>query len=317
MALFVEGKLFKRTGEGSGGGGDQHNLGWYATQAALEEAHPTAEAGDWAIVGATDTVWIWDTDNSAWVDSDQKGQVTSVNGQTGVVVLSIPDAVQYSTMPTPASTNEGDIVQFTGTTDANYTNGYFYKCVSDGQNPATYSWTQVNVQPAPSGLPDQTGQSGKFLTTDGTDASWATINALQNTATGTDSLTVLGTVATFGKTVNIGSDSSGSARCTVIGYNAGGGAGGATDFIAIGCNAKVTATNAIQIGGNSHFPEMSTNSTYGTVKIYNGNGNFEIMSADGTIPTDRLASTTGLADGNYRLRLVMASGVPTLEWVAE
>lgn len=30
-----------------------------------------------------------------------------------------------------------------------------------------------------------------------------------------------------------------------------------------------------------------------------------------------LPSTTGLADGNYRLRLVMASGVPTLEWVAE
>lgn len=73
-----------------GGGGDQHNLGYYATQAALEEAHPTGEAGDWAIVGATDTVWIWDTDNSEWVDSDQKGQVTSVNGQTGAVVLSIP-----------------------------------------------------------------------------------------------------------------------------------------------------------------------------------------------------------------------------------
>ena len=64
-------------GEG-GGGGDQHNLGYYATQAALEEAHPTAEAGDWAIVGATDTVWIWDEDTSAWKDSDTKGQVISV-----------------------------------------------------------------------------------------------------------------------------------------------------------------------------------------------------------------------------------------------
>lgn len=88
MALFTEGKLFRKAGEGSGGGGggDQHNLGWYATQSALEEAHPTATAGDWAIVGSTDTIWIWDTDDSEWVDSDQKGQVTSVNGQTGVVV---------------------------------------------------------------------------------------------------------------------------------------------------------------------------------------------------------------------------------------
>lgn len=100
---------------GSGGGGDQHNLGYYATQAALEEAYPTAEAGDWAIVGTTDTVWIWDTDNSAWVDSDQKGQVTSVNNQTGAVTIGANDI-----------------------------------------------------------LPTQTGQSGKILTTDGTDASWAT-----------------------------------------------------------------------------------------------------------------------------------------------
>lgn len=72
------------------GGGDSHNKGYYATQAALEEAYPTAEAGDWAIVGSTDTVWVWDTDTSAWVDTDTKGQVTSVNGQTGAVVLTIP-----------------------------------------------------------------------------------------------------------------------------------------------------------------------------------------------------------------------------------
>lgn len=71
---------------GSGGGGDQHNLGYYATLEDLQTAYPTAEAGDWAIVGSTDTVWIWDTDNEEWVDSDQKGQVTSVNGQTGAVV---------------------------------------------------------------------------------------------------------------------------------------------------------------------------------------------------------------------------------------
>ena len=69
------------------GGGDQHNLGYYADLEALQEAHPTAEAGDWAILGSTDTVWIWDTDNSEWVDSDQKGQVTSVNNQTGDITI--------------------------------------------------------------------------------------------------------------------------------------------------------------------------------------------------------------------------------------
>ena len=181
------------------GGGDSHNKGYFATQAALEEAYPTGAAGDYAIVGSTDTVWIWDTDNSAWVDSDQKGQVTSVNNQTGAVTITADDIlptqtghsghvlgtdgfvagwvnvekIQRSTMPQASADELGNIYQFTGTTDANYTNGYFYKCVSDGQEPATYSWSQVSVQPAPSGLPDQTGQSGKFLTTDGTDASWS------------------------------------------------------------------------------------------------------------------------------------------------
>jgi hypothetical protein len=83
-----DGNLAIRTvGGSSGGGGDQHNLGWYATQSALETAHPTATAGDWAIVGSTDTVWVWDTDTSAWKDSDQKGQVTSVNNQTGDVTV--------------------------------------------------------------------------------------------------------------------------------------------------------------------------------------------------------------------------------------
>lgn len=76
---------------GNGGGGDTHNKGYFATQAALEEAYPTGEAGDYAIVGSTDTVWIWDTDNSEWVDSDTKGQVTSVNNQTGDVTLTASD----------------------------------------------------------------------------------------------------------------------------------------------------------------------------------------------------------------------------------
>lgn len=320
ITATTDGKLAVRVVGSGGGGGDSHNLGWYENPTALNTAHPTAEAGDWAIVGSTDTVWLWDTDTSAWVDSDQKGQVTSVNGQTGavtvqetlvnqtniksvdgnsllgagnlelstyltypngwttnsttaafcadiaadttatkgkaylgevtlsdlpasmangeivveimdgttaadkVIVLSLKsgnvspyawqyvywnngsnvsgwktwqeplvsgtniktingtsllgsgdittEAIQVSTMPTAAADELGKVYQFIGTTGT-YTHGYFYECVSDGQTPATYSWSQLNVQPTPSGLPSQTGNSGKFLTTDGTDASWS------------------------------------------------------------------------------------------------------------------------------------------------
>ena len=88
---------------------------------------------------------------------------------------------QQTVMPTAEAKYEGQIVQFVGTTDASYTNGYFYKCVSDGQNPATYSWENIGVQEVDA-LPSQTGQSGKFLTTDGTDASWgeATLVTFRN-----------------------------------------------------------------------------------------------------------------------------------------
>lgn len=90
------------------------------------------------------------------------------------VITDLTDEIQVETMPTASASNEGQIVQYIGATDSTYTNAYFYKCVSDGQSPATYSWTQVEVQPAGSSLPDQTGQSGKFLTTNGTNASWGT-----------------------------------------------------------------------------------------------------------------------------------------------
>ena len=51
---------------------------------------------------------------------------------------------QYDTMPS-ASGNAGKVVQYVGTTTANYTNGYFYKCVA-GQTAGTYEWQNIDVQ---------------------------------------------------------------------------------------------------------------------------------------------------------------------------
>ena len=53
--------------------------------------------------------------------------------------------IQYSTMPTADSTTVGKVVQFTGTTDSTYTNGYFYIGTEDN---STYSWEQLDVQPS-------------------------------------------------------------------------------------------------------------------------------------------------------------------------
>lgn len=46
-----------------------HDKGYFANPAALQEAVPTGIDGDYAIVGTTDTIWMWDSDTQAWVDS--------------------------------------------------------------------------------------------------------------------------------------------------------------------------------------------------------------------------------------------------------
>lgn len=46
-----------------------HDKGYFANPAALQDAVPTGVDGDYAIIGTTDTIWMWDSDTQAWVDS--------------------------------------------------------------------------------------------------------------------------------------------------------------------------------------------------------------------------------------------------------
>lgn len=46
--------------------------GYFADPDALLEAVPNGTAGDWAIVGSTDTVWVWDVEAEKWTDSGNK-----------------------------------------------------------------------------------------------------------------------------------------------------------------------------------------------------------------------------------------------------
>ena len=43
--------------------------GWYETPDALTAAVPVGENGWWAVVGTTDSIWVWDRDTNAWRDS--------------------------------------------------------------------------------------------------------------------------------------------------------------------------------------------------------------------------------------------------------
>lgn len=148
-------------------------------------------------------------------------------------------------------------------------------------------------------LPDQTGQSGKFLTTDGTDASWSD-KPLANTATGTNSVGVLGTASQDTSVVvgiNATTGVSGSAK-VAIGNTASATGNGAIaigqnttasglESIAIGQGAKATGAGAVQI-------KYGTNSTADTIQF----GSYTLVSADGTIPEARLADTTNAQQGD-------------------
>lgn len=50
--------------------------GWYATPEALKAAVPVGENGWWAVVGTTDTIWTWDGDTGAWVDTRKEVELS-------------------------------------------------------------------------------------------------------------------------------------------------------------------------------------------------------------------------------------------------
>ena len=56
------------------------------------------------------------------------------------------DIIQVTELPTASEDELNKIYQFTGETTADYTNGYFYKCISDGAVTPTYSWENIPVQ---------------------------------------------------------------------------------------------------------------------------------------------------------------------------
>lgn len=77
-------------------------------------------------------------------------------------------AIQVSSIPTAGASILGLAIQYMGTTDSTYTHGYFYECVSDGLDPATYSWERIDLQPAPdmSSKVDKTNSASKVYGTD-------------------------------------------------------------------------------------------------------------------------------------------------------
>ena len=74
--------------------------GWYATPEALKAAVPIGENGWWAVVGTTDTIWTWDSDTGAWVDTRKEVDLSDYPTQTQVKAL----LAEYAYSKTEADT---------------------------------------------------------------------------------------------------------------------------------------------------------------------------------------------------------------------
>lgn len=148
-------------------------------------------------------------------------------------------------------------------------------------------------------LPDQTGNAGKFLQTNGETTNWG--EALVNKNSGNaDSIVIKPQdVTNYGTSVVvIGSNAAARRQSVHIGYssydNLSGGRSVGIGYetttnnysVAIGASAKTTADYAIQLGYNA------TNSDANTFKVANQNGNFEMMDASGNVPLGRLTYVT-------------------------
>jgi hypothetical protein len=112
----------------------------------------------------------------------------------------------------------------------------------------------------------------------------------------------------YGVVLGVGASAQGN-RQVVIGYNA---STNKDSAIALGQNAHATAINAMQINIGQLYG--ATNSEANTFKIANSNGNFEMMSADGTIPTARLTKvnstiTLAAADWSGGAQTITVNGV--------
>lgn len=103
---------------------------------------------------------------SGWGFTKNTGTVTSVNNTqpvNGNVTLSIPDTSNLANKDLSNLSSTG--------------NSKFQAPLVSGTNIKTINNNSIlgSGNLTLDGLPSQTGQSGKFLTTDGTDASWATV----------------------------------------------------------------------------------------------------------------------------------------------
>lgn len=137
-------------------------------------------------------------------------------------------------------------------------------------------------------LPDQTDNAGKFLTTDGTTASWSD-KPLVNKAAGTNSLAVLGSVSDssqYTTVVGSGAASRGGNNSTVVGSKSQ--CRYSSTLIGAWIQNSI-AKNAVILGSGNTSQQIPAVEDNSITWVLSG-VEYKLFSADGTIPAERIGN---------------------------
>lgn len=81
----------------------QGAVGWYPNYEALYAAHDTGYDGNWAIVGDTDTIWVWDSDTGTWRDTGESSKFANYYDKTQIDALLTAMKSKFKTVTVAAS----------------------------------------------------------------------------------------------------------------------------------------------------------------------------------------------------------------------
>lgn len=308
-----EGQIYATDGTGSGGGSTTGGLESVAHDSSLEGAGTTASP---LKVASTVIAQINNKADGAVVEtlssvvSENTTKLNTLRNDTdslGDQVSGIEEKIPSSASATNQLATKADLpIGFDATVVAELPatgeRGIIYLVPKDGEAPDVhdeYIWidseqkfefigsTAVDLrdyatkEDLSTVLPDQTDNAGKFLTTDGTTASWSDKPLVNNTTQITN--------LAIGRSTKVSTFTYGTAvgyKCSVTGEHFG-------TACAFGMGQIANAAGATQIGVCSTYISTVSNNDPDTLKVSNRNGNFEMMSADGTIPAERMSSTAG------------------------
>lgn len=100
----------------------QGAVGWYPNYEALYAAHDTGYDGNWAIVGDTDTIWVWDSDTGVWKDTGESSKFANYYDKTQIDAMLTAMKSKLKTVTVAASAwKSGD---YTVTWDDGSTSSY-------------------------------------------------------------------------------------------------------------------------------------------------------------------------------------------------